>query len=261
MSASYISSFDHLRTWFMDAGTPKFTIAHGNNFDSRRYAFSQTDPAMDIEEAYELLEERLRLFGSNGGTFVVNLSTKNGGNGWKTLFKIEGAGKSGISGIGSAGGFYLGEKRVEDYIAEKISDKMENFELRRKLEDLEAAIENQGSFFERIINRVTEHPNFDPTLVADKLIDGIGAIFLRGNSTNKTSVGLSGFPAGNVRPETPASTADDVEGQGVRIAQALQRLADAFPEHDLGDLLTGLADYIENNPGMAQMLLGQIMKK
>jgi len=257
--ASYISDFDALRTWFMDAGTPKFTIAHGNNFDSRRYAFAQTDVGMDIEEAYQLLEDRLKLFGSNGGTFVVNLPTKNGGNGWKTLFKIEGSGKPGIGGIGSAGGYYMGEKRVEDYIAEKISDKMENFELRRKLEDLEAAIDNQGNFFERIINRITEHPNFDPTVVADKLIDGIGAIFTR--STNKTSVGLSGFPAGDVRPETPASTQADIDAQGQRIAQALGRLADAFPEHDLGDLLTGLADYIENNPGMGKMLLGQILKK
>lgn len=254
MAGSYISNFDDLRTWFMDAGTPKFTIAHGNNFDSRRYAFSQTDAGMEVEDAYELLEQRLRLLGSNGGTFVVNLPTKNGGNGWKTLVKLPGGDKAGIGGVG--GNSFIGDKTVESYIAEKINDKMENFELRRKVEDLEAELETQGSFLERIVNRITEHPNFDPTQVADKLINGIGAIF----STNKASVGLSGFPAGSDRPEQPASNSD-IDDHGQRIAHALGRLADAFPEHDLGDLLTGLADYIENNPGMAQMLLGQIMKK
>lgn len=263
MANAYISDFEALREWFMEAKTSKFTIAHGSDFSSRRYAFNQDDALMEQEDAWDLLEEKLRLLGANGGSFVINLPTKNGGNGWKMVFKLaspaSGDRRAGIGNTGS--GTYIGEKRVEDYIAEKINDKMENFELRRRVEDLEAEIESQGSFVERLVNRITEHPNFDPTALADKLVAGIGAIL--GNKS--ASVGLSGFPAGS-QPEKPVGqqsprTEEELEATGQAIGEALERIAMAFPDLDLGELLTGLAAYIEENPSMARMLVNQILKK
>lgn len=248
----YIDNFADLENWFKDANVPKFTLAHGD-LSSRRYIYSQDDPAIDVEEAWEILRDKLTMFAKNGGTFTVKLPTKNGGNGWTTLFKLPRP-EPGMNGFGGTGGAYVGGN-VEAYIAEKITDKLENFELRRKVEDLEDAIRNQGSFVDRMVGRITEHPNFDPTAIVDKLIGAISGIVTAMSAKNGgPSVSMSGFHAENpVRQDADASN---------RIGDALGRIAQAFPDIDMAELLEGLALYVEQNPQMARMLFTtQILKK
>ena len=254
----FIDNFQDLQDWFMDANVPKFTLAHGD-ISSRRYIYSQDDPAIDVEEAWEILQTKLGMFSKNGGTFTVKLPTKNGGNGWTTLFKLPRQ-EAGVGGIG--GGAFIGGN-VEQYIAEKISDKLENFELRRKVEDLEAQMTAQGSFMERIVNRITEHPNFDPVALADKLVTAVSGIITAVSVKNGgPSVGLSGFAPAYSGPTARQAANESTEEVSERIAGALGRIATIFPDINLADLLDGLADYVEKNPEMARMLLiNQIMKK
>jgi len=248
----YIDNFEDLESWFMDANVPKFTLAHGD-ISSRRYIYTQDDPGIDVEESWNILRDKLGMFAKNGGTFTVKLPTKNGGNGWTTLFKlprVEGA----INGMG--GSYMGGGIGVEAYIAEKISDKLENFELRRKVEDLQAEIESQGSFLERIVNRITEHPNFDPTAMADKLIGAISGIVSAMGAKGGPAVSMSGFQ------ETAQDAPTAGEDIGERIGAALGRISQAFPDINMAELLEGLAAYVEQNPQMARMLLvNQILKK
>ena len=252
----YIDNFHDLQEWFMDADVPKFTIAHGD-ISSRRYLYSQDDPGMNVDEAWNVLEDKLKVFAKNGGTFTVKLPTKNGGNGWSTLFKLPRQ-EAGVGGIGNS---FIGAGGVEAYIAEKISDKLENFELRRKVEDLEAEMHSQGSFLERIVNKITEHPNFDPAAIADKLFTAVSGIVTAMSAKNGASVGLSGFgeaPTGT-SPHTGSATAEELSQ---RIGMALERIANTFPDINMADLLEGLAGYVEKNPDMARMLLiNQILKK
>jgi len=257
----YISNFDDLRTWFLDAKTPKFTIAAGD-IASRKYVYKQEDPLMNEEEAWNLLEERLRLFAGNGGTFSVHLPTKSGGNGWTMLFRLpqEQTGAAAMNGVGNAG-MYGGN--VNSYIAEKISDKLEVYELRRKVQDLENEIDNQGSWLERLFNRLSEHPNFDPTALTEKAIDTIGAIFAQMAPKNASSVSLSGFPSASSTgaAEVREATDEEIQAQGERIGEALQRVATLLPDIDVAALLEGLANYIEKNPQMARMIITQQIMK
>jgi hypothetical protein len=260
--AGYIDNFRDLRNWFMDGNVPKFTIAHGD-ISSRRYVYQQ-DEVIDVEEAYEQLEEKLNMFAKNGGTFTVKLPTKNGGNGWTIMFKLPRAeGSAGAGGIGATGAF-IGGQGVEHYIAEKISDKMENFELRRKVEDLEAAINGQGSLLERVFNRIAEHPNFDPGALADKLLSTVSGIFTAMAVKNGAgaNVGLSGFGGTTGGPDPNTGTPEEMEAMSQRIGMALERIAAVFPEVNIADLMSGLAEYVEKNPEMARMLLvNQILKR
>lgn len=252
----YIDNFVDLENWFMDANVPKFTLAHGD-LSSRRYIYTQDDPGVEVEEAWEMLREKLAMFAKNGGTFTVKLPTKNGGNGWTTLFKLPRTENAGMNGLG--GGAYVGGN-VEAYIAEKISDKLENFELRRKVEDLEAEMANQGSLLERIVNRITEHPNFDPTALADKLLNAVAGIVGAMGAKKGPSVSMSGFP-GDAQAAATAAATDETE-MSERLSIALGRIAQTFPDINLAELLEGLALYVEKNPEMARMLLiNQILKK
>jgi len=140
----YISDFEALRTWFKEGGHPRFSIAIGTNSSTKQFLYKQESSDMDIEDAADLLEERLNMLTANGGTYQIRLYPGTGSNNaLSTNWRHPNAGpaQSSVGGIG--GNSYLGDKNVEDYIAEKISDKMENFELRRRMEDLEFQLDQK----------------------------------------------------------------------------------------------------------------------
>lgn len=246
------NNLEDLGKWFMD-NAPEgresinwkiFNGRPGKNMDAGR-GFGKTQ-----EEAWATLHGTLENMIWEPGEYVTvwvySGSNFNGARSetvYRPIPKMAYAGGSqqspGIGGINS-----------QAYISEQISKEMTIYDLKRQVEDLNAALNEKQNIFDRVINTIVEHPNFDP----NALIQGIGNIVMN-LMPKRAQVGVQGF-----QQATAADPAAVNQEEAGRIAAALERLQMQFPEIPLSRLLEGLAGWVEQNPAMARGLLQNILK-
>jgi len=247
-------TIESLEKWFMDnsdEGPGSWRIWTGSpkqNYDSGM------GKGESREQTWNLLKSHIENMVFDPGEYLtVRLYKNPNGQGGGSDITFRPVPKQAAFGGGSPGIGGIGGINAQSYIAEQIDQRMTIYDLRHQVEELRQELDQKQGFLERVVATVTEHPNFDP----NALINGIGSI-IANLIPKRAQVGVTGFS--NQATGTDAAADPGTEEESARIAAALERLAANFPEIPLSKLLEDLANFVDQNPGMAKTFLQNLSK-
>ncbi|MEM1326153.1 MAG: hypothetical protein AAGI23_09380 [Bacteroidota bacterium] len=256
MEYGHISTYDGLQQWFLQAGTGKYSVyrgfIHGKLNNSQLYMKSVEFAS--AEDAFENLKQMLKLAG--GGNFTIMIPSQSASMGVRTFFRLGGHSQvAGINGMQAVQG--ISATQVQEMIAKE----REKWELSKRVEDLEAALEYQTPWFERIAERIAGHENLDRLLEI-----GLVRLMGGGGNPNPAQVGLAGYPpqaaaAPTMPDQQLAAQEQEQYYDGERIANSVQRIQIALPEQNIYEVLDALATFVERNPQVALQFLEQQKQK
>lgn len=245
-----ITSIDNLRQWWeVDTERPYWTLYRGSRNAKGADVIARNDTLDDQESSWEMLEQMISINSQEGGEFTILRTDKPKGNfGNKAVVVLnqmpayQAAGVAGLPGMPFVAGTPQG---IQAYIADEVKKERQNWELEKKVEDLEAAInaKQEGGLLERSLNRLIESDKIGTILelVLAKFLGPVGV-------PQPSHVAVSGAPGAGA----PAQFQYDTD----RVSHALERIRAHFP--DIHETLEALANYIEKNPDMARTIFNQM---
>lgn len=240
-----LRNLNDLREWFFEMKRPYWTLWNGFSKETKERAALNND-IPNIEDAWDQLENHLRRKTFSGGRLTIFVTDTAGtSNGVTEYLELPSSTSAAISGIPNSDPYTIAGKSLEVHISEQVNAKIESYEKDRKIKDLEEqlAAKNEGTGFNKILNRVAEE------LPVDQVVMALISFFT--GKLAKTAI--SGIHA---KDENIEETNELSEEQATIINTALTRIMNTFP--DIPDFLTKLAEWIEKNPAMAKSLLSQI---
>lgn len=245
MNRTAMTSMESIRTWWeADPERPYFSLYRGTRGTKPSDIIIRNDTLGELEPAWEMLEQMLTINSGEGGEFTILRTDKPKSNyGMKGVVVLSHATATpaiaGIPGMPFIGAGH----NIQTYIAGEIEKEREKWDLAKKVEDLEAAINagQQGSWLDRIGEKIIEGDTLNNlvNLIVAKLMP---------QAPKASHVAVSGAPG--------AATDDQFQYDTERIASALERIRAHFP--DVHGTLDRLADFIDRNPEMAKNLFNQM---
>lgn len=174
---AFYSDLEDLRSHFYERKCPKWNLYHG--FQTGNYKGSEmaTQQPNDIsyEESWDLLERTLSAYQRSGLpaklTLYLKTNSNNTGERLKIYLNPSGVNQPGINGVQSQNLVPV------DEVDRRINQAIHIERLERNIEDLQAAIEDKQSSWERFADRLLE--DIDVNQVAGLLISkfsGRGAV-------------------------------------------------------------------------------------
>lgn len=246
MNRTAMTSIEDLRTWWeADNERPYFTLYRGTRATKASDIIIRNDTIEDLEPAWDMLEQMLTINSTEGGEFTILRADKPKSNyGMKGVVVLSHA-RATPAVAGIPGMPFIGAgQNIQSFIAGEIEKEREKWELSKKVDDLEAAInaKQEGSLVERALNRVIDGDKLDALIgvLIDKFLSPKGAHV-------PSHVAVSG---------APGAAPDQFQYDTERIAAALERIRAHFP--DVHGTLDRLADFIDRNPEMAKSLFNQM---
>jgi hypothetical protein len=180
---SGFASIETLESWFKGNNLPYFTVYWGRSKEGKNVLRRSIDEKT-TEEAWEDLENLLESAGGNGGVFTILQSEKPRSNyGFTAILNLPQAPAAAVNGIHAP----IGYNTINEAINERIENEREKWELAKAVQDLQGAIENQGSFLERISERILNNPKID------QIVEVLALRFLGGGQPKPAAVHVSGF--------------------------------------------------------------------
>jgi len=223
-----ITSLQDLRKWFESKETPYYTLYIGRGTNQNMVLHRQRNE-MSPQEAWMQIENDVKISSYGGGVFTLvtreDVKKENILNG-KVYVAINTADnpQHRMNGINSP---QIGQ----DAINKAVTDALEVYDLKRKVEELEneiEAVQNQ-SFFERIGNRLSEHPELP------QLCEAILMRFLGPSVQQPGATTIHGMPK-----------------QSGTIEESIERIQKVFP--DPTAFIHGLSSWVEKHPEMAKQI-------
>lgn len=250
-----ITSLENLRQWWeVDNKSPYWTLYRGSRSSKGTDVIARNDTLDDHETSWDMLEQMISINSQEGGEFTILRTDKPKGNfGPKVVVILSHApayqGAPSVSGIPGLPFVAGSPQGIQAYIADEVKKERHSWELEKKVEDLEAAInaKQEGSLFERAINKLIETDKIGNLLeiIIAKAMGPTGA-------PQMSHVAVSGMP-GASQADTPTN---QFQYDTVRVANAMERIRVYFP--DIHETLEKLANYIETNPEMAKTIFNQM---
>lgn len=256
MVKSAFTNIENLNAWFLSQKLPYFTLYRGDKVSPSNTVLRNVDIS-DIDEAWSFLEVHLTNLSMNGGNYLLFVTDKAKHNiGLSTLIELNPAYHPQQSpAIGGVPGMapFIGGQNIETYIESRISGAVEKAVLLRKVEDLEAALEEKesGGFIGRIIENITGSEQLAPML--DMLISRFMP------QAAPVMAGIQGFPTAKAEESV---TPDPVEPdpalleEDLRVFACIDKLSIHF--EDPVSALEKITQFVEKNPTMAKQLLSTI---
>lgn len=246
MNRTAMTSMEAIRTWWeADRERPYFTLYRGARATKASDIIVRNDTIEDLEPAWDMLEQMLTINSSEGGEFTVLRTDKPKSNfGMKGVVVLNHAHAT-PSVAGIPGMPFIGAgQNIQSFIAGEIEKEREKWDLAKKVEDLEAAINagQEGGPIERFLNRLLDSPKIDGIL--DVVLS---KVFAPPSGAQPSHVAVSG---------APGAAADQFQYDTERVAAALERIRAHFP--DIHGTMDRLADFIDRNPEMAKSLFNQM---
>jgi hypothetical protein len=238
---SAYNNLEDLKAWFFANEKPLWALYGSIDENGNRLRASkilENLSTRDMEESWQLLESNILSLSSRGGQYTVrvdNHSSFKVPSTAKLVLSVERHGSS-INGSSSIPAGYIPSSEVE----QKVSQALELYDLKRKNEDLEAALEDaqMGSGIGRLVNKVLDH---------DKLENILELVLLRFLGPQ---VQVSG-----VKESTHQEAVDEGNVEMV-FSQAFTQIEQVFP--DVAGFMAALGNWIEANPQMAKSLFAQM---
>lgn len=258
MVKAAFTNIENVNGWFMSQKLPYFTLYRGDKVSPSNTVLRNVDIS-DLDDAWNFLEVHLSNLSMNGGTYLLFITDKPKHNiGLSTLIELTPVYQQqpvGIAGIPGIPPYVGGSQNLDTYIQGQISVAVEKAVLQRKVEDLEAALEEKesGGFIGRIIENVTGSEQLAP------LLDLLITRFM-GNGAAPVMAGIQGFnttktQAPNTDPEQ-AELNQDLADEEQRVFVCIDKLAIYFDNPV--DALEKITQFVEKNPTMAKHLLSRI---
>lgn len=258
MVKAAFTNLENINAWFISQKMPYFTLYRGDKVQPSNTVLRNVD-IPDLDDAWNFLEVNLSNLSINGGTYLLFITDKPKHNlGLSTLIELNPVYQPqqvGIAGIGGVPGMpFVGGGNLETYIQGQISGAVEKAVLLRKVEDLEAALEEKesGGFIGRIVENLTSSEQFPSML--NVLLSRI-----LGPEAQPVMAGISGFtPEANTESSMTdqASTEDNLNEEDIRVFACIDKLSQHFP--DPVAALEKITAFVEKNPTMAKQLLTTI---
>lgn len=228
-----IRNISTLKTWFYDVGKPFFTLSYSGTTNHMILRNTATE---NMDEAWTLLERQVNAQAEYGRAtmqvIVYKAGNANNPDGRTNIDMAPQSQGSQVAGIGSLPSGYLDENKV----AGMISEAKEKWELERRLEDLEAQINNPGDWTEKLMAGIER---IGATQLGQML-----AMKLMGQPIPAGMV--AGPPPGT---QAPTDETDNFE-EDIETTAAILGVSDAV-------LASKLRRLVETNPEMAKQLLSQ----
>ena len=243
---TFISNLDDLKNWFDLNQTgkevrPYFTLWRGFESKADRIICRNVE-VTDGEKAWELLEEMITAHSDGGGSFRVYLTDKPLHNfGLTTLVKLPGTNPAAGANAGIQGIYGDPDKRIQDEVERRI----EMYELKRQIEDLQAAKGSAISGMDQFREVLTEFPELRQL----GYVLGLKLMGMQGAGAQPIAQPTTPSVAGNNAPD------NNTEGYDYDVLEpALDKLRSALgaePEK----VISSLADFAEKNPQIVRDLL------
>lgn len=247
MNRTAITKLDDLQTWWeADQDRPYWVLYRGTRGGKGADIIQRNDVIDDIAESWDTLATAITINSHQGGEFTINRADKPRANYGNKAVVVLSQAPSQASIAGYPGmPFIGGGNDIQSYIAGEIEKEREKWDLAKKVEDLEAAINagQEGGPIERFLNKLMESPKIDGIL--DVVLSKVLA---PGQAPQASHVAVSGAPGAQASEQFMYDTE--------RVAGALERIRAHFP--NIHETLDQLADFIERNPEMAKNLFKQM---
>lgn len=240
---TYISDISAVETWFRQLGKPNWKLLRGFHDKTRGKAsiYVQDQEGMDMDEAWELLQNMIEINSSGGGQFTIFVPTSTSGQGQSIFLQIGEVGSTGspkVAGAPAVG--YVPKSEV----AELIAKERKMWELERRLEDMEAAAGANAEWTDVIKEKIAE---VDLTPV----IAGLTQMFAR------RGVSLQGTQ-GDYQPPQAEAPADGYQYDGDRLMPILDDIHNHFSTQDeFLAFLEALRDMFVQNPELYKNMVSK----
>lgn len=171
--------------------------------DRQGTIYKQESPDMEAEESFDLLQQLIMDNSAGGGDFSIYFPNKGSANHTRgsILFRVE----RGVQPVGSAGlGGFMQDPRLGGYLTrEDLEKERRLWELEKRNEELEAAINGPANFWQGLAQSAVE--NGGAQQIAAKLLgivdNVIAGIALKNGA--RPQINLSGLEGSPVNPLTP----------------------------------------------------------
>lgn len=153
----YITDYENLQTWFEMTGETRWNLYSGflDKFNNAHILAKQENAEMDVEESFNILKNMIQINSPHGGQFTVFV-TGPGNRGYITRMRIASAMTPGVAGFPQMAGYPgMGMVSVGE-LEERIRRERREWELERRIEDLEAEKESSVGAVGQFFNRVTQ---------------------------------------------------------------------------------------------------------
>lgn len=246
MNRTALTSIEAVRTWWeADDERPYFVLFRGSRSPKPVDIIVRNDSIENAADAWDYLEQMLTINSGEGGDFTILRTDKPKSNyGHRAVVVLNPSPQAAVSGLMPGMPFIGAGQNIQSYIAGEIEKEREKWDLAKKVEDLEAAINagQEGGPIERFLNRLLESPKIDGIL--DVVLS---KVLTPAQAHQPSHVAVSG---------APGVPGDHFQYDTDRVAQALERIRAHFP--DIHGTLERLADFIDRNPEMAKSLFNQM---
>lgn len=252
----FTTTVEALERWFDLANSqtkkhPYFTLYRGYEAKADRIIY-RNEEISEPDKAWALLEEIVQAHADGGGSFRVFLTDKPGGNtGLSTLVKLPSqnapSAPAGIAGPAAGGGGFGIYGNMKEYMEAEIERRQTEYELKRKIEDLEADQSARVGAIDRFVENLIERPELYQ-LLQGLGMKAIGALGAGSRTTTQPDPHTAGHEP------TGGEHADGFDYDVVE--PALEKLRTVFP--DTERTLDKLATWAAANPDMAQNIFGQL---
>jgi|GEM_PF-6456240 len=277
-----ISSIEHLQAWWEAHENPYFVLYGGHSKKSSDLILSNKTVG-DKDESFKLLRDTIftNTGGmATGGKFIVLAKLNAGDNtGFTVKLNFPRTNQNTIGAqIGAVNPYpnlvsaigampMVNGRSVEEHTRLEIEKEREKWEMERRLESLEAALNEQENptIQHKLISGMLENPDVAVAVIdtAFQRIIGIAGM-LRGN---RPPIAMAGFEQQGQEPQTapedlhshPLIENDEDDGgyawvgekEEERLDASLIKIQNVFP--DVLTFLEKVADFVEKNPDMAKM--------
>lgn len=161
-----------------------------------------------------------------------------------------------LSGHGSSTHAIAGQN-VDSYIAGQIDQRMQIYDLKQQVANLESAGQAEMSNWEKVIDAISGIP---ADSVVGQMIATFGPMMASKFMGTNPQVAMHGFPPGKesaVEVEANSQPMTTPQDEAAQLTQALERLAVHF--ENLPEMLTKLADAVDEKPTMIKMMINNYL--
>lgn len=251
--AGYINNLDQLQFWFEKLGKAEWNLYRGhlNKVSPSALIYKNEEP-LSVEESYQLLVEMMQMNSNGGGRFTVYVPDKSSNRGCtvKVGLNIQEKASAGLGGFNPSaqlqGLVSVGE------VDRKIAEAREKWDLERRLEDMEIALEQKVPLGEKLLEKALDEGGVGK--IVDLCSNLINGIILKVAQPQKAQVSMNGFPPVEDEPAPEGYTYDQEQ-----ILTFLDQVRPHFEnEASFYAFLSGVALKFSEQPDFFKgMILGQ----
>lgn len=271
------TSIDDVVQWMIDHESYIWVIYSAD----RKTILSRNESTTDQTKSTQWMKRELEKRSLYGGTYAVYINDKKGNGGeWSDVViapQLNGGQVAGINGTGLQSSMPYGVKGIEDYIEKEF----ERRELKKRVEELEAGVGQSEKFWQQQVNKLTEHPDFNPNTpilaiggLASRVVNileiamGVNGSEMKplvpsqyhhaAQAKQETAINGVATEGGQNAPDASANGGEneEVTYDGDALAEVCDEIGEIYPDKKPEEVLIILKNLLKKDPTIAATVRG-----